>query len=314
MSPRRNADAGRGLGWLVLAAGLPVLVAGCGDNAPIADAGKPRRTLDSSVRVEQAVYVSGTPEQRLLGFLHARYGDNATLDGTWKDRWQDTEVDAERPVTRSVCARDTLDTDGQRQTLLAVCQTLDVAASVEPGRIDLYVLRLGSDEAGAAQGSLFDQLMANHPPLQVIAQRLQDQYGREGVPGTVEIEALGPQRHAFRIHHPWQRRGTILLSRTYIAVHSSRLREVALLHEHIDNRAAQDCTDASRFCDDTAFDIDFSITVGHADAVDGYWPLNVRARGQDCAGPAQEYHVVPFDPATRAYTVPEELQRTSCPD
>ena len=28
-------------------------------------------------------------------------------------------------------------------TLLAVCQTLDDAASVEPGRVDLYVLRDG---------------------------------------------------------------------------------------------------------------------------------------------------------------------------
>ncbi len=283
-----------------LAAALLVLLAGCGDATPSSNAGKPRRVLDSTAQVEDALEVSGTADQRLLGFLHARYGDNARLDAPWQDQWDDTEVEALRPVTRSVCARDTRDTDGQVQTLLAVCQTLDAAASVEPGRLDLYVLRDGSS-VGATEA-----------PLLVIAQRLQGQYGRRGAPGTVALEQLGPHRHAFRITHGQIQRGVTLASRTYVAVHANRLREVAVLREHIDNSAARPCGDAGKGCDDTPFNVDFSIAVGTADAVDGYWPLTVRSRGQDCAGPAHSYDLIAFDAGARRYAVPTELQRAGC--
>ncbi|AHY57423.1 hypothetical protein [Stenotrophomonas rhizophila] len=283
-----------------LASALLVLLAGCGDATPASEPGKPRRVLDSTAQVEDTLQVSGTADQRLLGFLHARYGDNARLDAPWQDQWDDTEVEAQRPVTRSVCARDTRDTDGHVQTLLAVCQTLDDAASVEPGRLDLYVLR-----DGPAVGT-------SETPLLVIAQRLQGQYGRRGAPGTVQVEPLGPQRHAFRITHGEIQRGVTLASRSYVAVHASRLREVALLREHIDNSAARPCGDAGKGCDDTPFNVDFSIAVGTADAVDGYWPLTVRSRGQDCAGPAHSYDLVAFDPVARRYAVPPELQRADC--
>lgn len=297
----------------VLLAVLSALLAGCSDPPPANAPGKPRRVLDTTVKAEDTLYPAGTHEQRLQAFLRARYGANARLDAAWQDQWDDTEVEAQRPVTRQVCARDTVDTDGQVQHLLAVCQTLDDAASVEPGRVDLYVLRDGSPLLGKDPGTdTFATLSGMGPPLLVIAQRLQGRYGRKGAPGTVQIEQLGPQRHAFRITHGELDRGTARRSRSYVAVHNNRLREVAMLREHLDNRAAPGCEDSTTACDAPTFDIDFSINVGDSDAVDGYWPLTVRTRGQDCSGPAHEYHLLKFDARTRGYAVPAELQRDEC--
>lgn len=302
---------GRACRWR-LALALPVLLAGCGDPPAVND--KPRRLLDSTVTVEDTLYPSGTHEQRLLEFLRDRYGASARLDAVWQDRWDDTDVQAQRPVTRQVCARGTVDTDGHVQHLLAVCQTLDDAASVEPGRVDLYVLRDGQapllckdDKALAVSDSVVVD-----PPLLVIAQRLQGQYGRKGAPGTVQIETLGPQRHAFRITHATLHQGTAKVSRSYVAVHDDRLREVAVLDEHIDNCAEPVCEAATAPCDAPTLDLDFSISVGDSNAVAGYWPLTVRSRGQDCGGPAHDYHLLRFEPGKRRYVVPAELQREHC--
>lgn len=297
--------------WL-LALALPALLAGCGDPPAVND--KPRRVLDSTVAVEDTLYPSGTDEQRLLAFLRDRYGASAHLDAPWHGPWDDTDVQAQRPVTRQVCARGTVDTDGHVQHLLAVCQTLEDAASVEPGRVDLYVLRDG-------QAPLFDKdenerafstILGVDRPLLVITQRLQGQYGRNGAPGTVQIEQLGPQRHAFRITHATRHRGTAKVSRSYIAVHDDRLREVAVLDEHIDNRATTGCEAATTPCEAQALDLDAAITVGNRDAVAGYWPLTVRSRGQACSGPTQQEYRLGFDPGKRRYAVPAELQREDC--
>ena len=297
-----------------LAVGLSALLAGCSAPPPPADPGKPRRVLDSTVQVEDTLYLPGTHEERLQAFLRYRYGANARLDAAWQDQWDDTEVEAQRPVTRQVCARDTVHTDGHVQHLLAVCQTLDEAASVEPGRLDLYVLRDGKDLlfGNDPDDSMFAKLFRTRPPLLVIAQRQQGQYGRKGAPGTVQIEQLGPQRHAFRITHGELDRGTARASRSYIAVHNNRLREVAMLREHLDNRAAPGCEDTSKTCDTPRFDVDFSISVGDSDALEGYWPLTVRTRGEDCSGAAHEYHLLKFDARSRSYAVPAELQRDDC--
>lgn len=293
---------------------LSALLAGCSEPPPATDPGKPRRVLDTTVKAEDTLYPAGTHEQRLQAFLRDRYGANARLDAAWQDQWDDTEVEAQRPVTRQVCARDTVDTDGQVQHLLAVCQTLDDAASVEPGRVDLYVLRDGEHPLlGKNTGAdTFATLFGMGPALLVIAQRQQGQYGSKGAPGTVQIEQLGPQRHAFRITHGALDRGTARASRSYIAVHNNRLREVAMLREHLDNRAAPGCEDTSKTCDTPRFDVDFSISVGDSDAVEGYWPLTVRTRGEDCSGPAHRYHLLKFDSRARGYAVPAELQREEC--
>lgn len=298
----------------MLVAVLSALLAGCSEPPPANAPVKPRRALDTTVKVEDTLYPAGTHEQRLQAFLRARYGANARLDAAWQDQWDDTEVEAQRPVTRQVCARDTVDTDGHVQHLLAVCQTLDDAASVEPGRVDLYVLRDGESPlpGKAPDAGAFATLFGMGPPLLVIAQRLQGQYGRKGTPGTVQIEPLGPQRHAFRITHGELDRGIARVSRSYIAVHNNRLREVAMLREHLDNRAAPACEDSIKACDAPTFDVDFNISVGDSDAVEGYWPLTVRTRGQGCSGPADEYHLLKFEPATRGYAVPADLQREEC--
>lgn len=297
---------------LALATAMLPLLAGCDATAPAAKSAKPRRVLDTSAKVEEVLYLSGTHEERLLAFLRKRYGDNAGLTEPWTDTWEDTEVEAQRPVTRSVCARDTVSTDGHLQHLLAVCQRIDDAASVEPGRVDLYVLRDGTDGQPGEDHDLLASLVGAQTPLVVVAQRLQGQYGRKGAPGAVQIEPLGPQRHAFRITQDEISRGVAMTSRHYVAVHTNRLREVALLREHIDNAAAQHCGHTGKACDAQAFNVDFTVAVGTANAVDGYWPLTVRSRGQDCTGPAHSYDLVAFDPIARGYAVPPELQRAGC--
>lgn len=297
--------------WL-LALAQPALLAGCGD--PPAANDTPRRVLDSTAAVEDTLYPSGTDAQRLLEFLRDRYGASARLDAPWQGPWDDTDVQAQRPVTRQVCARATIDTDGHVQHLLAVCQTLDDAASVEPGRVDLYVLRdgqaplFGKDENERA----FSTILGVDRPLLVIAQRLQGQYGRKGAPGTVQVDQLGPRRHAFRITHAGLHRGSATISRSYIAVHDDRLREVAVLYEHIDNRAATGCRKATTPCDAPTLDLDFAIAVGSGAAVAGYWPLTVRGRGQGCSGDGRQDHRLEYEPGTRRYAVPADLQREDC--
>lgn len=297
----------------LLAAAVLALLAGC-DRTPAASGpGKPHRVLRTTVLVEDMIYVRGDANQRLLAFLRKRYGDASLLDAPWKGDWEDTEVEALRPVTRSVCARDTVTTEGHEQTLLAVCQTLDDAATVEPGRIDLYVLRLGKDDDEASHGGALAQQLANDP-LVVIAQRLERPYGRHGAPGTVQIAQLGPQRHAFHITHEEHRRGHRRIWRSYVALHNDRLRDVAQYRDHLDNLALHGCGGKPADCGEGVFAVDFSTTVGDSNAVDGYWPLTVRASGHDCTGPATEYYHLIFDARQRAYPVPDDLQRDGCGD
>ncbi|TGY34510.1 hypothetical protein [Stenotrophomonas maltophilia] len=278
------------------------LLAGCGKEVPaVQETAKPR--LDTTAPIVETVMASGDADARLLTFLHQRYGARARLDGAWKDRWEDTEVVAMRPVERAVCARHNVTVDDQAHTLLAVCQTIEDAATVEPGRVDLFVLRDG--ERGVAGDS--------QPwPLLVVDQRLQVNAGSDGVPGTVQVATLGPQRPAFHLTQRWNGRGGSLVDRSYVALHSNRLREVARYRDHLDNLTRYDCDSDPEDCDGTVFNIDFNTTVEQQAPVDGYWPITVRGRGQDCAGAAHEFHQLMFDPATRAYQVPEALQRDDC--
>lgn len=274
---------------------------------------KPHRVLNTTAQPEDTIRVRGDHTERLQAFLRLRYGDKAALDAPWKDAWEDTEVEALRPVTRRVCARDTATADGQEQTLLAVCQTLDDAATVEPGRVDLYVLRVGTDEEKTNRGGFFAQLPADDPLL-VMAQRLQGQYGRHGSPGTVQIAQLGPQRRAFQISHEEHRRGHRRVWRSYIAEHNHRLRDVARYRDHLDNLALHGCDGNPADCGEGVFAVDFNTTVGDSTAVEGYWPLAVRASGHDCTGPATEFYHLIFDARQRAYPVPDDLQRDGCAD
>lgn len=296
-----------------LAAVALALLAGC-DRTPAPSApAKAHRVLDTTAQPEDTVRIRGDHTQRLQAFLRTRYGDKAVLDAPWKDAWEDTEVEALRPVTRSVCASDTVTADGHEQTLLAVCQTLDDAATVEPGRVDLYVLRVGKDNEEANRGGVFARLRADDPLL-VMAQRLQGPYGRHGAPGTVQIAQLGPQRRAFQITHEEHRRGHRRIWRSYIAEHNHRLRDVARYRDHLDNLALHHCDGEPSACGSAVFAVDFSTTVGDSNAVDGYWPLTVRASGHDCTGPATEYYHLIFDARQRAYPVPDDLQRDGCAD
>jgi hypothetical protein len=298
--------------WALAGVALALMV-GCDRTPAASEPGKPHRVLRTTVPVEDMIYVQGDANQRLLAFLRKRYGDAALLGAPWKGDWEDTEVEALRPVTRSVCARDTVTSEGHEQTLLAVCQTLDDAATVEPGRVDLYVLRLGKDDDEASHGGALAQQLANDP-LEVIAQRLQRQYGRHGAPGTVQIVQLGPQRHAFHITHEEHRRGHRRIWRSYVALHNDRLRDVAQYRDHLDNLAQHGCDGNPADCGEGVFAVDFSTAVGDSNAVDGYWPLTVRASGRDCNGPATEYYHLIFDPRQRAYPVPDDLQRDGCAD
>lgn len=298
--------------WALAGVAL-ALLAGCDRTPAASEPTKPHRVLDTTAQPEDTVRVRGDHAQRLQAFLRTRYGDKAVLDAPWKDAWEDAEVETLRPVTRSVCARDTVTTEGYEQTLLAVCQTLDDAATVEPGRVDLYVLRVGTDDEEANRGGFFAQLLADDP-LVVMAQRLQGQYGRHGAPGTVQIAQLGPQRHAFQITHEEHRRGHRRLWRSYIAEHNHRLRDVAQYRDHLDNLALHGCDGNPADCSEGVFAVDFSTTVGDSNAVDGYWPLTVRASGHDCTGPATEFYHLIFDARQRAYPVPEDLQRDGCAD
>src|SRR5690606_32980322 len=151
-------------------------------------------------------------------------------------------------------------------------------------------------------------------PLEVIAQRLQRQYGRHGAPGTVQIARLGPQRHAFHINHEEHRRGHRRIWRSYVALHNDRLRDVAQYRDHLDNLALHGCDGKPSAGGDGVFAVDFSTAVGESNAVDGYWPLTVRASGHDCTGPATEYYHLIFDARQRAYPVPDDLQRDGCAD
>lgn len=298
--------------WALAGVAL-ALLAGCERTPASSKPAKPQRLLDTTPQPEDIVRVRGDHTQRLLAFLRTRYGDKAVLDVPWKDAWEDTEVEALRPVTRSVCARDTVTADGHEQTLLAVCQTLDDAATVEPGRVDLYVLRVGKDDEEANRGGMFAPLPAKDPLL-VMAQRLQGPYGRHGAPGTVQIAQLGPQRHAFQITHEEHRRGHRRVWRSYIAEHNHRLRDVAQYRDHLDNLALHGCDGNPADCGEGVFAVDFSTTVGDSNAVDGYWPLTVRASGHDCTGPATEFYHLIFDARQRAYPVPDDLQRDGCAD
>ncbi|MET4680969.1 hypothetical protein ABIA72_002627 [Stenotrophomonas rhizophila] len=290
-----------------------VLLAGCDRTPAPSGPAKAHPVLDTTAQPEDTVRVRGDHIQRLQAFLRTRYGDKAVLDAPWKDAWEDTEVEALRPVTRSVCARDTFTADGHEQTLLAVCQTLDDAATVEPGRVDLYVLRVGKDDEAANRGGVFAPLLANDPLL-VMAQRLQSPYGRRGAPGNIQIAQLGPQRRAFQITHEEHRRGHRYIWRSYIAEHNHRLRDVARYRDHLDNLALHHCDGAPSSCGSAVFAVDFSTTVGDSNAVDGYWPLTVRASGHDCTGPATGYYHLIFDARQRAYPVPDDLQRDGCAD
>jgi hypothetical protein len=298
MTTTGNVDRRAPRPWL--GAALTVLLAGCGDATP-ADPGKPARRLDSHAAATPAPAEPVDDDQRLLAFLHDRYGPKATLDTAWKDQWDDPDQDATRPVERRLCARQTVAVTGQPHHLVAVCQTLEDAASVEPGRIDLYVLRDGEAAPGTASR-----------PLVRVAEHLLMYSGMRGMPGTVAIDALGPERPAFRITDGWYGQGYSLVSRTYVALHDTRLTPVASFRDHIDNDSAYDCDEDPTACGNRLFNIDFSVTADMQALQDGYAALDVRGQGPECTGPTDEHYRLVYDPAKGAYPIPDALLREHC--
>ncbi|WP_422509731.1 hypothetical protein [Stenotrophomonas sp. GZD-301] len=287
MTTTGNVDRRACRYWL--GAALTVLLAGCGD-APPADPGKPARRLDSHAPATPAPAAPVNDDQRLLAFLHDRYGAKATLDTAWKDQWDDPDQEATRPVERRLCARQTVAVTGQAHQLVAVCQTIEDVASVEPGRIDLYVLRDG----------------------EAVAEHLLMYSGMRGMPGTVAIDTLGPERPAFRITDGWYGQGYSLVSRTYVALHDNRLTPVASFRDHIDNDSAYDCDEDPSACANRLFNIDFSVTADMQALQDGYAALDVRGQGPECAGPTDEHYRLVYDPAKGAYPIPDALLREQC--
>lgn len=81
-----------------LAAVALALLAGCDRTPAPSGPAKAHRVLDTTAQPEDTVRVRGDHTQRLQAFLRTRYGDKAVLDAPWKDAWEDTEVEALRPV------------------------------------------------------------------------------------------------------------------------------------------------------------------------------------------------------------------------
>ncbi|MGV8960012.1 MAG: hypothetical protein ACOH1V_06460 [Stenotrophomonas sp.] len=277
--------------WQLLAA---VALAACNSETPPAAARKTVRILDNQApAAPAAVLDEGERQRRVLAFLSERYGASASGSDAWADQWNDTEVQALRPVHRHLCGNHAVMVDGVQHSLLAVCANLDEAASPEPGLIDFIVLR-----ANAGDG------------LEVVMERLNDRYGSHGVPGEVSVLQLGAQRYGYRIDSGWFGQGYSLQTQSLVAMAADGLHEAGSLRRHIDNAGAYDCDTDD--CQGKLFDVDFHLSADASQPTLAVWPLRVSESGTDCAGPLAREHRLAFDPVQRRYLIPETLQREGC--
>lgn len=280
---------------LLLALLATALLAACSPSSSTVElpAGKPAKALDNSAPAAAAVLEEGERQQRVLAFLAARYGPAASAKDAWRDNWNDTDVQAQRPVHRHLCANRAVMVEDVQYSLLAVCANLDEAASPEPGLIDFIVLR-----AGVGDG------------MDVVMERRNDTHGSHGVPGEVTVLQLGAHRYGYRIDNGWFGQGYSLQSHTLLALGPDSLEDVGSLRSHIDNSGVHDCDVDD--CEGKLFDVDFRLAIDDSEPALAVWPLRVSESGSDCAGPVAREHRIAFDPARRSYDIPETLQREGC--
>lgn len=287
--------ASRSAPHLLLALLSTALFAGCNPSSSTAElpASTPAKVLDNSAPAAPAVLEEGERQQRVLAFLAQRYGPAASAKDAWRDNWDDTDVQALRPVHRHLCANRAVMVDGLQYSLLAVCANLDEAASPEPGLIDFIVLR-----ASVGDG------------MDVVMERRNDTHGNHGVPGEVTVLQLGAQHYGYRIDNTWFGQGYTLQSHTLVALGPDRLDDAGSWRSHIDNSGVYDCDEDD--CEGELFDVDFRLAIDDSQPALAVWPLQVSESGTDCAGPVAREHRIAFDPARRSYDIPATLQREGC--
>lgn len=218
--------------------------------------------------------------------LQAEYREPVALTTPWKAR-------RGRDGERRVCALGVPDAEGRRP--VAVCTAYGDAGHPEPGIVDLWLL--GPKAGGGAS----------------IVARLRDVgTGSMGVPGSVELLAVGPGRQAFLLGSPYSGMGW---SSDDLSLHVARdgtFVQVLALRGHVSNSGTCDPAEDGAACRRAQVELDCRIAPDVArPARAGYFDLVVEVQGRRAGRSVRHSLRLPW--AGDAYRpAPGELERRGC--
>lgn len=276
-----------------LALGVSAVLAGCSPAADPTQAPAAPTATAPATPAAPVAQVSRTAQ--LQAFLAERYGKAAQLSKGWRGEW--TQDGESRATDWQVCAEQPVVSGNSWQQLLAVCGELVDAGHGDPGTVDFYVLRPGTER------------------LEVAAELTGGTYGSSGRPGTVSIIRAGSDFYGFRSESGWYGQGYAMELQSLILPGPNGLVDTGSVRSHIDNTAAYDCDDAdsAEDCRTRVFNIDLAMRFDDSDRAARVWPLVLEETGSDCGGtPIRRQHRFTLDPKRWTYAFPDSLQREGC--
>ncbi|MDR2871736.1 MAG: hypothetical protein LBV45_04315 [Xanthomonadaceae bacterium] len=243
-------------------------------------------------------------EAKLSAFLHEHYGEEARIDGEWRQEYKETDEHASdgfadapgRDIARSVCAQYWEEADGHSRLWLAICGNISHAGHPEPGLIDFYLLQEQPER------------------LEIVSHSLNQPFGSYGNAGQVDsIVKVGAGTSAFLIKDGWAGQGFLLQSQTLLAPIGKTFLHLASLRDSINNGGWYDCEeDPSEECRSHFFNLDFTLKFDGRDGAAAFYPLVVTERGVECGKTVQREYRLDYDATQSAYPVPEALMREDC--
>lgn len=284
-----------------LAASVSLALAACSEaTAPPAAAALPATTADLvTTRTREGGIEDASPPAGLDGgavraFLVAQYGDLAQLAGDWPGVPHGERLGV-AAASREVCAREAVGTTDAPAELVAVCGVPDDAGHAISALVDFFLLR--------QNGDLLDSVARAH----------MDTFGSNGDVVDVTVRRFGPGLHGFIVEDGFTGQGITITSSSIVLPRDGGFHEAATLRSSLDNAGAMESCAMRGDCPpDGAYDLRFDFDIDARDTTATAWPLRVRERGEACGQRVDRTHLVPFDVAAGVWTVPAELQRTSC--
>ncbi|VXA92238.1 conserved exported hypothetical protein [Luteimonas sp. 9C] len=286
-----------------LTACLLLALGACGEPpAPAGATEMPAPALDASTpRAAEVPGGAAPPPTGLDGaavraFLVRQYGDLAQLSGDWPGaplvEWLGHET-----ALREVCAREAVGTPDAPAELLAVCGVPDDAGHATTARLDFF--RLQAD-AGA-------------DVVNATARAHMEGFGSTGDIADLDVRRLGPRLYGFVVEDGFTAQGITITNTSLVLPDGDGFKVAGSLRSSLDNLGAMaGCAERDDCAQDAAYDLTFDLALDARDADAVAWPLRVRERGDACGRRVERTHLVPFDVARHAWTVPEALQRDGC--
>ena len=234
-------------------------------------------------------------DARIAEFLKQRYGAQAHPQAHWQTT--PTTPDGTITLDHRVCARAPAPKMAPTAHLLAVCTKNDFAGHVESGRIDFHLISVTT--TGVA----------------TIAELRDQAFGAFGDPGRVQVVRLGHRLYGFHVETRDAGSGHAFKYRHLLMPRdgSFSIAMTSLMSHLFDGSGRCSMSDAETCREGASIDLASRMRIDTDRNDDAHYPLIVDEYGVACGRRVYRRHVLPFDPKTGVYPVPEALLRDTCP-